>query len=202
MLAAVRFRSIFRYYLMRTILLVIVGLFLLTGCSNQGSSVDPPSKTTNKKKKKTPSKKKVAKKPSTTEKGKTTQNTSYSSLEQEILIQVNKYRKSKGLSALQMNNMITTEAEKHSSNMATKRTAFSHSGYDTRIKRISNHLGGVSKSAENVAFGYTTAKDVVNGWLHSPGHKKNIEGKYKLTGIGVAKDKQGTLFFTQLFVTR
>jgi uncharacterized protein YkwD len=58
---------------------------------------------------------------------------------------------------------------------------------------------GTNAVAENVAFGSSTAKEVVDGWLNSPGHKKNIEGNYKLTGIGVARDQQAKLYFTQIF---
>ena len=185
---------------MKTILFFIVGLFLFTGCKDHSSTSDSPSSPVSKKAKKHSAKKKSTK--SSSSSATVTKKTSFSNLEEEILFHVNKYRRSKGLSGLQMNSVITTEAEKHSRNMASKRSDFSHDGFSTRVKRISNELGSVSRSAENVAFGYTTAKTVVNGWLHSPGHKKNIEGNFKLTGIGVAKDRTGTLFFTQLFVTR
>jgi uncharacterized protein YkwD len=185
---------------MKTFLLFILGLFLLTGCKNHSSTSDSLSSRENKKAKKHSAKKRSTKNASSSRT--VTKKTSFSDLEVEILFYVNKYRRSKGLSRLQMNPVITTEAEKHSSNMASKRSGFSHTGFSSRVKRISNQLGSVSRSAENVAFGYTSAKDVVNGWLHSPGHKKNIEGSFKLTGIGIAKDRTGTLFFTQLFVTR
>ena len=182
---------------MKTILCLIVSIFLLVGCNSKNSK--PDSSSVSKKTKKHSVRKKSSDTPSSAS---ATKKTAFSSLEAEILIHVNKYRRSKGLSALQMNSVIRTEAEKHSMNMATGRTSFSHSGFSTRVKRISNKLGVVSKSAENVAYGYMSAKQVVNGWLHSPGHKKNIEGKFTLTGIGVAKDRTGTLFFTQVFVTK
>jgi uncharacterized protein YkwD len=185
---------------MKTILLFIVGLFLLTGCKNHGSTSDSPSSPSSKKAKKHSAGKRSTK--SSSSSVTVTKKTSFSDLEEEILFHVNKYRRSIGLSTLQMNPVITTEAEKHSSNMASKRSGINHAGFSSRVKRISNQLGSVSQSGENVAFGFTSAKDVVNGWLHSPGHKKNIEGSFRLTGIGVAKDRTGTLFFTQLFVTR
>jgi uncharacterized protein YkwD len=85
--------------------------------------------------------------------------------------------------------------------MAARRTSFSHNGFQGRIKRISSSLNGVSNAAENVAMGSTSAKQVVEDWLSSPMHKKNIEGPYTLTGIGVAADKKGVLYFTEIFVT-
>ena len=184
---------------MKTILLFILSVFLLIGCKDEPSSKNSKSSTVSKKGKKSSAKKKTAKGRSSTG---TTAKASYSSLEEEILFQVNKYRRSKGLSALQMNPVIATEAEKHSSNMATGRSGFGHAGFSSRINRISNKLGSVSNSGENVALGFITAKEVLHGWLQSPGHKKNIEGRFKLTGIGVAKDRSGTLYFTQVFVTK
>lgn len=189
---------------MKTILLLIVSIFLLAGCKNKNSTPDSPSGPVTKKAKKHSVKKKSTKKSTKTPSsfGPVTKKTSLSDLEEEILFQVNKYRRSKGLSVLQMNSVIGTEAEKHSRNMASGRTALSHSGFSSRVKRISNQLGAVSQSGENVAAGQTSAKQVVNGWIHSPPHKANLEGRFTLTGIGVAKDRTGRLFFTQLFVTK
>jgi len=118
-----------------------------------------------------------------------------------ILFYVNKHRKAIGKPDLQMLNAASVEAAKHSNNMAAKRVAFGHTGFEGRISAISKSLGGtVSAAAENVADGKLTAQQVVDGWLHSPGHKKNIEGNYTLTGIGLAKDAGGVIFFTQIFV--
>jgi uncharacterized protein YkwD len=119
----------------------------------------------------------------------------------EILKYINDYRRKKGLSALSMNSSISAEAQRHSENMAARRTSFSHNGFQGRVKRISSSLnGGIGNAAENVAMGSRSARDVVNDWLTSSMHKRNIEGNYNLTGIGVATDKKGVLYFTQIFV--
>jgi uncharacterized protein YkwD len=40
---------------------------------------------------------------------------------------------------------------------------------------------------ENIASGFQTAQDVVNGWLASPGHRANIERpEYRATGVAAA----------------
>ena len=124
----------------------------------------------------------------------------FSRLEEDILTKINRHRSSKGLSPLKMNSDITTEAEEHSQQMASGKTSFGHSGFDARIKRISNVLGPARKSAENVALGSNSADEVVGGWLNSPGHKQNIEGDFTLTGIGVARNSKGVLYYTQLFI--
>ena len=123
------------------------------------------------------------------------------SMADDILKLINEYRKRKGLRAFAMSSVMNAEALKHSENMAARRTSFSHNGFQGRIKRISSSLNGVSNAAENVAMGSTSAKQVVEQWLSSPMHKKNIEGPYSLTGIGIAADKKGVLYYTQIFVT-
>ncbi len=120
-------------------------------------------------------------------------------LEDDILILINRYRKSKGLPELTNNLAIETEARRHSMAMATKRIAFGHDGFNIRSKIVTSKVPGTNAVAENVAFGSNTAKEVVDGWLNSAGHKKNIEGNYKYTGIGVARDQQSKLYFTQIF---
>jgi uncharacterized protein YkwD len=142
-----------------------------------------------------------SKDPGKTAYGITSVTTANASMADDILKLINDYRRKRGLVALSMNNVMNAEALKHSENMAARRTSFSHNGFQGRIKRISSSLNGVSNAAENVAMGSTSAKMVVEEWLSSPMHKKNIEGPYSLTGIGVAADKKGVLYFTQIFVT-
>lgn len=123
------------------------------------------------------------------------------SIADEILKYINEYRRKKGLPLMVMNAAMSAEALKHSENMAARRTSFGHNGFQHRLKRVSSTLNGISGAAENVAMGSKTAKEVVDNWLTSSVHKQNIEGAYNLTGIGVAADKKGVLYFTQLFVS-
>ena len=120
----------------------------------------------------------------------------------DILYHINQYRKKKGLNALSSLDIADQQAAQHSKNMALKKTAFSHNGFEERIAVISKTAGTMRAAAENVAYGQLSAKEVVEGWLNSPGHKKNIEGNYTLTGIGVYRDNKGVIFFTQLFMRR
>jgi uncharacterized protein YkwD len=123
-----------------------------------------------------------------------------SNIGEDILAKVNQHRRLKGLAPLRMNPVISSEAAKHSQQMASGKTSFGHAGFDSRIQRISGQLGAVKRSAENVASGSSTADEVVRGWLNSPGHRQNIEGDFNLTGIGLARNRKGVLYFTQLFI--
>ncbi|MFN6460677.1 MAG: CAP domain-containing protein [Nostoc sp. DedVER02] len=121
-------------------------------------------------------------------------------LEESVLTQINNYRISQGLPALTRNSAIDNQARIHSQNMATGKVPFGHTGFSERIQAI-----GISyrAAAENVAYnqGYSDpAKTAVQGWLKSPGHLANIKGNYDKTGIGVAANNRGEVYFTQIFL--
>ncbi len=117
----------------------------------------------------------------------------------EILRYVNEYRHSKGLKPLEANSFISSVALDHSRDMLSGKTPFGHEGFRDRIDRIKKRLGPIHVAAENVASGPMGAREVVDGWLHSPGHRRNIEGDFRLTGIGLAYGKRGMIYFTQIF---
>ena len=121
-------------------------------------------------------------------------------LEKLVFEQINQYRVAQGLSKLTLNLNITRQARIHSQNMANGTVKFSHHGFEQRVKSI--HLK-YNNAAENVAFniGYNEpAKQAIIGWLNSPGHLRNIRGKFELTGVGVAKNDKGEVYLTQIFI--
>lgn len=120
----------------------------------------------------------------------------------DIINAVNNYRKSKGLVPLRILSIASVEAAKHSQAMASKRVAFGHSGFNQRAIVLANELNGSSSTGENVAYGKMTASEVLQAWLKSPAHKANIEGRFDYTGVGVAKDAKGVVYYTQLFVKK
>lgn len=127
---------------------------------------------------------------------------SVEALESIVFDRINRYRLSQNLNPLKLHPRITQLAREHSRKMASGAVSFSHNGFNDRVKAISTALP-YQGAAENVAFNYGYKDPVaysVNGWLNSPGHYKNIVGKYNLTGVGVAKNSQGEYYFTQIFV--
>lgn len=121
-------------------------------------------------------------------------------LSQKILFHINAYRKSRGLKPLVMNKAISKEAARHSANMASGRLSFGHQDFMKRIKRLYRKIPEANGGAENIAFNYKDPEDLVRRWVKSPGHRKNIEGSYSLTGIGIAYDKKDRPYYTELFL--
>ncbi|SEN32738.1 Cysteine-rich secretory protein family protein [Chitinophaga rupis] len=122
------------------------------------------------------------------------------SMDEQILYYTNKFRESKGLAPLQLVSTISKEAEDHSQDMAKGRTGFGHEGFEERVDHVGKKLGRVAAAAENVAYGNLDAEGVVNGWIKSPGHRRNMLGDYNLIGIGSAQGKGNIIFFTQVFI--
>ncbi len=120
-------------------------------------------------------------------------------LEADIVKLVNNHRAQLGLRPLKTSKAITLPSKLHSENMARGIVRFGHEGFEKRSEGIKKTIGGTG-FAENLAFGQTTAASVVEAWLNSQGHRKNIEGDFTHVGIGIAKSESGTLFYTQIFV--
>ena len=121
-------------------------------------------------------------------------------LEKAVNQQINQYRASKKLPPLSIDPRISQIARIHSENMANGKVTFSHDGFEGRAEAITIPYKSV---AENLAynFGYSDpVRNAVEGWIKSEGHRKNMEGQFNVTGIGVAKNAKGEYYFTQLFV--
>ncbi len=123
-------------------------------------------------------------------------------LENSLHTFVNQHRSSLNLPPLKLDYRITKQAKLHSQNMAAGKIPFSNRGFEQRGKAIEKWIP-YRKFAENVAYnqGYPNpTQPVVQGWIQSGYHRKNIEGDFNLTGIGIAKNSKGEYYFTQLFV--
>jgi len=118
---------------------------------------------------------------------------------EQILTCVNQFRADNGKPPLTMNPDMVETAAIHSQAMAEGKVPFGHDNFDERFKYVASKLGGINAFAENVAMGSMNAQQVVDGWAHSPGHRKNMLGDYNLTGIAAVKAAGGNIYFTQLF---
>jgi uncharacterized protein YkwD len=123
-------------------------------------------------------------------------------LERSIYTLVNRYRAQQGLRLLVLDPEISRVARRHSAAMAAHARGVGHEGFDDRVLILRRALS-TRRTAENVALnrGYRDpAAEALRGWIASIGHRRNMEGPYEATGIGVARNDDGELYFTQLFV--
>jgi uncharacterized protein YkwD len=123
-------------------------------------------------------------------------------LEREAFDLVNRHRRARGLPPLFLDERISLEARRHSAAMAAGATPVGHEGFYDRADEL-RRVMAFRRGGENVAMnhGYSDpAATALDGWLASPGHRRNIEGRYERTGVGVAVNAADEVFFTQLFV--
>jgi len=84
--------------------------------------------------------------------------------------------------------------------MALGKVAFGHAGFQERMRDVPYKP---SYMAENVAYSKgvsDVASTAVNGWIRSPGHRKNLlSSAARRCVIAVYKNAGGEYFLTQLF---
>lgn len=61
-----------------------------------------------------------------------------------------------------------------------------HYDFEARSNDIIKVLNAKSVS-ENITYNYNSPQGVMNAWLNSEGHKKNIEGDYTHFGIAIKR---------------
>jgi uncharacterized protein YkwD len=122
------------------------------------------------------------------------------SVNAEVIAIVNEQRAASGLAPLASNTRLVAAAETHSADQAG-RDRMSHTGSNGSSAGDRITAAGYSwrSWAENVAAGYATAADVMNGWMNSPGHRNNILSS-NATQIGVAAvaSADGTVYWTMV----
>jgi len=130
-----------------------------------------------------------------------------SQLINRVIELTNAERAKAGLGALTLNNQLAEAAQGHSDSMAAD-DFFSHTGADgsTVSDRVQEEGYEFARTGENIAAGQTTAEQVVEGWMNSPGHRANIlNADYTEIGIGyeLLENDTGSVnynrYWTQVF---
>lgn len=108
----------------------------------------------------------------------------------QVVSLVNTFRQEAGCGPMSVNDQLTAAAQGHASDMSD-RDYFSHVTpegvtFDQRIRTAGYERPG----AENIARGARTAEDVMQMWMDSDGHRRNILN-CDLDTIGVGLDRDG-----------
>ncbi len=123
------------------------------------------------------------------------------SIEEQVVTLVNKERVSRGLKPLTINWELARVARYKSNDMRDK-GYFSHTSptYGTPFDMLKKFNIPYQTAGENIAKGQKTAQAVVNSWMNSEGHRKNIlSPNYTEIGVGYSQGN-GTTYWTQLFI--
>ena len=71
-----------------------------------------------------------------------------------------------------------------------------------QFRRMMQQFGISYRTAgENIAMGQTSPAQVMNSWMNSEGHRKNIlNASFTQIGVGIAKNANGQYIWTQQFI--
>ncbi|WP_442266304.1 CAP domain-containing protein [Tenacibaculum sp. ZS6-P6] len=120
--------------------------------------------------------------------------------ETQILNLLNKHRIDNGLSPLEILDIIKTQTDAHTDYMISKGD-ISHDNFSDRSNYLQQNVDA-KNIAENVAYGYGNAQSLVNGWINSNGHRRNIEGDFTHFNLTAKKNDNGTWYYTNIFIKK
>ncbi len=108
----------------------------------------------------------------------------------QVVSLVNSFRADAGCDPVKVDDRLTAAAQGHAEDMS-ENDYFSHVSQDGRTfdQRIRD-AGYPSPGAENIARGAQTAEQVMQMWMDSDGHRRNILN-CDLNAIGVGLDRDG-----------
>jgi uncharacterized protein YkwD len=118
-----------------------------------------------------------------------------------VIDHTNKERSRVGVPRLVENDRLVMIAQEMAQDLA-KTGRLSHTDSKGRGLSVRVDAGGYhwSTIGENVAYGYPSPQEVVQGWIKSPGHYQNlVSNQFTEIGIGVAADAKGRIFWAQVF---
>lgn len=137
----------------------------------------------------------------TTENKPSTPSGNFASFQKEVLDLVNVERTNRGLQPLKFNAELSKVATLKSQDMIDK-NYFDHTSptYGSPFDMMKQFGITYRAAGENIAMGQETPQEVMNSWMNSPGHRKNIlNPDFTELGVGIASNGS-SLYWTQMFI--
>lgn len=119
--------------------------------------------------------------------------TNVNQLATEIARGLNQSRRANGEAPLRFNRKLGQAAMVHACDMGVN-GFFDHRGSDGSRPQSRVQTAGYNNCivAENIAWGYPRSEQIVNGWLNSPGHRRNmLHPRIEEFGIGISQTDRG-----------
>ncbi len=121
----------------------------------------------------------------------------FPAVQAELIRAINAQRRAHSLPTLSGSAALTKAAQSLACDNAAHRTV-GHTGStgSTLKSRLASQGYRFSIAAENAAGGYPDATTVTDGWMQSPGHRRNIlTPSLREIGVGVATGSDGLLYW-------
>ncbi|WP_052158824.1 S-layer homology domain-containing protein [Halobacillus sp. BBL2006] len=127
-----------------------------------------------------------------------------SAFEKRVVELTNEERTSQGLEPLAIDTSLSRVAQYKSRDMIIN-SYFAHESptYGSPFDMMGEYNITYQSAAENIAAGMRTPEGVVNAWMDSPGHRKNIlDGDLTHIGIGYVEGGPYGHYWTQMFIQK
>jgi uncharacterized YkwD family protein len=125
-------------------------------------------------------------------------------VQSEILRLTNEERKAHNLEPLKLHVDLQAVADAKAEDMYVN-DYFAHQSPEHGSPFDMMKAAGInySAAAENIARGYRSAETVVEGWMNSPGHRKNIlSERYTHLGAGYTSEGARGPYYVQMFIQK
>lgn len=119
---------------------------------------------------------------------------------EQVVKLVNQERAKAGLAPLTLSQPVALAAQVRAKEITQ---SFSHTRPDGRSfsTALTEQKVSYRSSGENIAWGQKTPEQVMQGWMNSEGHRKNImNAKFTSIGVGYYRNASGVNYWTQLFI--
>lgn len=120
---------------------------------------------------------------------------------EQVLELVNKERKKRGLSKVHMDTKLKKAANLRAKEISEKFDHIRPNGKNC-FSVLAEYDIGYYAAGENIAAGRSTAKAIMNSWMHSDGHRANIlNPDFKKLGVGYQKIEKSayTYYWVEIF---
>ncbi|MFC3885390.1 CAP domain-containing protein [Bacillus songklensis] len=131
----------------------------------------------------------------------TANQSSVSEFEKKVVELVNQERQKQGLKPLQLDTKLSDVAREKSKDMMNK-NYFDHTSptYGSPFDMMKKFGIQYSAAGENIAKGQQTPEEVMNSWMNSDGHRRNIlDPNFTHIGVGYVEGS-GSTYWTQMFI--
>lgn len=122
-------------------------------------------------------------------------------IERKVVELTNEQRRKHGLKELTLDETLSRVAKAKADDMNNNHY-FSHTSptYGSPFDMMRDFGVSYKSAGENIAMGQTTAEQVVDAWMNSEGHRKNIlNANYTHIGVGFSK---GGNYWSQMFIQK